>query len=183
MKKLLLALCAWIAMVGIAFGAVNINTASKEELDKLKGIGPVKAQAIIDYRTKHGPFKTIDDLEKVPGIGPGTMKDIRADITVTGAKAPAKAADKGKKDTAEPKAAKKDEPKAAAKKADEPKAKKDEPKAAAKKADEPKAAPKKDDTKGAAKADEKAAPKKADEKAAKKDEGKATPTDTKAEKK
>ena len=106
-------------MVGIAFGAVNINTASKDELDKLKGIGPVKAQAIIDYRTKHGPFKTIDDLEKVPGIGPGTMKDIRADITVTGAKAPAKVADKGKKDAAEPKAAKKDEPKPAAKKADE----------------------------------------------------------------
>ena len=178
MKKLLLALCAWIAMVGIAFGAVNINTASKDELDKLKGIGPVKAQAIIDYRTKHGPFKTIDDLEKVPGIGPGTMKDIRADITVTGAKAPAKASDKGKKDAAEPKA------------------KKDEPKPTAKKADEPKAAPKKDE-KGAAKADEKAvkkaeekkksdkkpAPKQADEKAAKKDEGKATPADTKTEKK
>ena len=159
MKNLLLTLLAWIATMGLAFGAVNINTATKEQLDSLKGIGPTKAQAIIDYRTKHGPFKSVDDLEKVPGIGPATMKDIRKDITVTGAAAPAKAAEKAKKDDtkgsarAEDKATKKSEEK--------------------KKADE-KPAAKKDDTKGAAKAEDKAA---------KKDAAKTTATEPKEEKK
>jgi competence protein ComEA len=64
--------------------AVNINTATKEELTTLKGIGDKRAQEIINYRTKHGPFKTVDDLGKVPGIGPGILKQIRSDITVSG---------------------------------------------------------------------------------------------------
>jgi competence protein ComEA len=84
MKKLLLALIMWIAIYGIALAAVNINTATKEELTSLKGIGDKRAQEIIDYRTKHGPFKSVDDLEKVPGIGPGIMKQIRSDVTTTG---------------------------------------------------------------------------------------------------
>ena len=176
MKKLLLTLLAWIATMGLAFGAVNINTATKEQLDALKGIGPTKAQAIIDYRTKHGPFKTVDDLEKVPGIGPATMKEIRNDLTVTGATTPAKAAEKAKKDDtkgstrAEEKATKKSEEK--------------------KKAEE-KPAPRKDETKGATKADEKAAAKKddtkaatkADDKAVKKDAAKTTTPEVKDEKK
>jgi competence protein ComEA len=74
----------WFAIYGIALAAVNINTATKEELVTLKGIGPTRAQEIIDYRTKNGPFKTVDDLEKVKGIGPGTMKQIKSQITVTG---------------------------------------------------------------------------------------------------
>jgi len=84
MKKLLLALVMWFAIYGVAPAAVNINTATKEELTSLKGIGEKRAQEIIDYRTKHGPFKTVDDLEKVPGIGPGIMKQIRSDVTTTG---------------------------------------------------------------------------------------------------
>jgi competence protein ComEA len=104
MKKLLLVLAMWLAIVGAAFAQININTATKEQLDGLKGIGPTKAQAIIDHRTKNGPFKTVDDLEKVNGIGPGTMKDLRDKVTVAGGAAPAKEA---KADT-----------KAAAKKAD-----------------------------------------------------------------
>jgi competence protein ComEA len=63
---------------------VNINKASKDELKALKGIGDTRAQDIIDYRKKNGDFKSVDDLEKVKGIGPGTMKQIRANITVTG---------------------------------------------------------------------------------------------------
>jgi competence protein ComEA len=91
MKKLLLVLAMWLAMAGAALAQININTATKEQLDGIKGIGPVKAQAIIDYRTKNGAFKTIDDLEKVKGIGPATMKDIRSQVSVSGGSAPAKA--------------------------------------------------------------------------------------------
>jgi len=63
---------------------VNINKASKEELKNLKGIGDTRAQDIIDYRKKNGDFKSVDELEKVKGIGPGTMKQIRANVTVSG---------------------------------------------------------------------------------------------------
>lgn len=69
-RKLILAISGWLLFVGLAFAQVNINTASKDELDGLKGIGPTKAQAIVDYRTKNGPFNSVDDLQKVPGIGP-----------------------------------------------------------------------------------------------------------------
>src|ERR1041384_2342099 len=85
MKKLVLAFAIWLAAVGMAFAAVNINTATKDELVSVKGIGDKRAQAIIDYRTKNGPFKTVDDLEKVPGNGPGLMKQIKPNVSVSGA--------------------------------------------------------------------------------------------------
>ena len=84
MRKLLLVLALWFAVAGAAMAAVNINSATKEELTTLKGIGEKKAQAIIDYRKKNGDFKSVDDLEKVDGIGPGTMKQLRAQLSVTG---------------------------------------------------------------------------------------------------
>ena len=84
MKKLLIALFLLLAIGGTALAAVNINTATKEELTTLKGIGEKRAQEIINYRTKHGSFKTVDDLGKVPGIGPGILKQIRSNITVSG---------------------------------------------------------------------------------------------------
>ncbi|QYJ77698.1 ComEA family DNA-binding protein [Shewanella acanthi] len=57
--------------------SVNINTATAEQLQSLKGIGVAKAKAIIDYRTQNGKFKSIDDLANVSGIGAKLIEDNR----------------------------------------------------------------------------------------------------------
>ncbi|MFN8497005.1 MAG: ComEA family DNA-binding protein [Anaerolineae bacterium] len=56
-------------------GRVNLNTATKEELDALPGIGPVLADRIIEYRQKNGPFQRPEDLKKVPGFGGAKLFD------------------------------------------------------------------------------------------------------------
>jgi competence protein ComEA len=61
---------------------ININTASVEDLDKLPGIGPSIAKAIIDYRTTNGPFKKIEDINDVKGIGDALYAKIKDQITV-----------------------------------------------------------------------------------------------------
>ena len=61
---------------------ININTASVEDLDKLPGIGPSIANAIIDYRTTNGPFKQIEDINAVKGIGDALFEKIKDQITV-----------------------------------------------------------------------------------------------------
>lgn len=53
---------------------ININTASVQQLTQLNGIGSKKAQAIVEYRKKHGKFKSIDDLQNVSGIGSSIVK-------------------------------------------------------------------------------------------------------------
>lgn len=55
---------------------LNINTATPEALERLPRIGPVLARRIIEYRAAHGPFRRLEDLEAVPGIGPKTLQEL-----------------------------------------------------------------------------------------------------------
>lgn len=61
---------------------INFNTAQSQELERLPGIGSTKAQAIILYRQEHGPFKKIEDLMEVSGIGKVTFDQIKGLITL-----------------------------------------------------------------------------------------------------
>lgn len=61
---------------------VNINTATLEQLESVPYIGPTKAQAIIDYRSAHGKFSSIDGLDNVKGIGSKTIEKIRKYLTI-----------------------------------------------------------------------------------------------------
>ena len=83
MQRLLLALGLALCPL-IALAAVNINTATKDELVALPGIGPAKAQAIVDYRKAHGPFKTVEELKDVKGIGAKRFEKLKPDLAVTG---------------------------------------------------------------------------------------------------
>ena len=67
---------------GVAGAKINVNTATETELESLPGVGPVLAQRIIDYRTEHGPFATVDALDDVSGIGPATLADLRDLVSV-----------------------------------------------------------------------------------------------------
>lgn len=69
-------------LTSVREGAVNINTASPEELATLKEIGEKRAKAIIDYREANGPFKTIDELAEVDDIGEIILELNRDNITV-----------------------------------------------------------------------------------------------------
>jgi competence protein ComEA len=61
---------------------VNINSADSSELETLPGIGPAKSSAIIEYREKNGPFKTIEELKNISGIGEKTFEKLKDLITV-----------------------------------------------------------------------------------------------------
>jgi competence protein ComEA len=61
---------------------VNINTATVEELQAVKGIGTKTAEAIIAYRNEHGAYQKVDDLEHVKGIGEKSLKKFEDDLTV-----------------------------------------------------------------------------------------------------
>jgi len=85
LKKILVVLITCIASIGMAIAAVNINTATPEELASLQGIGPAKAKAIVDYRKAKGDFKTIDDIKNVKGIGDKMFEKLKPQLAVTGA--------------------------------------------------------------------------------------------------
>ena len=63
-------------------GPININRATAQQLDALDGVGPVIAQRIVDYRKINGSFLTIDDLQKVSGIGAAKFAQIKAKVRI-----------------------------------------------------------------------------------------------------
>lgn len=91
---------ALLAATVLAFGfagyvhaaPVNINKASAEQLaDALNGVGIKKAREIVSFREKHGPFKSVDQLQDVKGIGPKMVEKNRANIRLGDAAPAAKA--------------------------------------------------------------------------------------------
>lgn len=77
-------LSAFLAMAPAAYAApVDINTADAKALDKaMTGVGKKLAQAIVEYRAKNGPFRSVDDLTKVKGVGKSTIEKNRANLSV-----------------------------------------------------------------------------------------------------
>jgi len=65
----------------VAGGLIDLNSATQAELETLCGIGPARAKSIIDYRSKHR-FRRVEDIMKVPGIGPGIFESIQDRIVV-----------------------------------------------------------------------------------------------------
>ncbi|EIP8060346.1 helix-hairpin-helix domain-containing protein [Enterococcus faecalis] len=63
---------------------INVNTATEAELQTISGIGAKKAQEIIRFRDEQGPFKTVEELKNVPGIGEKTVERLKDMLTVTG---------------------------------------------------------------------------------------------------
>ena len=80
-RFLYLAVCMLTLPIVAVAGPVNVNTADAETISaELQGVGLSKALAIVDYRKAHGPFKSVDDLTLVKGIGERTVEINRADI-------------------------------------------------------------------------------------------------------
>ncbi|MCO6508191.1 MAG: ComEA family DNA-binding protein [Snodgrassella sp.] len=83
MQKIFMILILLFGMAS-AWAAVNINTASIQQLQSLPYIGAIKAQAIVDYRNTHGSFHSTKDIMRVKGIGKATYEKLQNDISVSG---------------------------------------------------------------------------------------------------
>ena len=67
---------------GAAPGPIDLNRATVEQLDALPGVGPATAKAIVDWRTRHGRFRSVQDLLDVPGIGPSKLDRLKTLVMV-----------------------------------------------------------------------------------------------------
>ncbi|WP_010092221.1 ComEA family DNA-binding protein, partial [Burkholderia ubonensis] len=93
LKKLLMLFVALSLSLTAAFAAaVEVNTADQAALESVKGLGPVKSKAIIDERTKNGPFKDADDLaNRVKGLGTKSVAHLEENgLTIGGSATPPK---------------------------------------------------------------------------------------------
>lgn len=102
MKKILVILMMCSSFL---FAAINLQTASKEELMSIKGIGPKKAEQIIEYR-KTNVIKSADDLKNIKGFGDGLIKNVEENKTVSTKTAQKKVTNNSKKDELKDKAKK-----------------------------------------------------------------------------
>lgn len=88
-KNIIIAALMAIGLPCPAFAAVDLNNASVTELESVNGVGPAKAQAIVDYRKAHGNFKSVDELDNVKGFGKKSVDKLKGEFSVGAAK-PAK---------------------------------------------------------------------------------------------
>ena len=82
MKRIYLALLLVLLFTTAVFAAFDLNTATKEQLDALPGIGPVKAEAILKYRAEKGAFTSFEQLKEVNGIGDKILQSIKSEVVV-----------------------------------------------------------------------------------------------------
>jgi competence protein ComEA len=83
MNKLLKGLLLVVGLMAFpVFAAVNINTATQSELEAVKGLGPSKAKAIIQYREANGNFKHVNDLDNVKGFGKASIDKLKEELSV-----------------------------------------------------------------------------------------------------
>jgi competence ComEA-like helix-hairpin-helix protein len=90
LKKLLMLCVAFMLSIGAALAAVDVNTADQAALEAVKGLGPVKSKAIVDERTKNGPYKDADDLaNRVKGLGTKSVAKLEENgLTIGGSSLP-----------------------------------------------------------------------------------------------
>ena len=81
-----------IALALALWAVTDLNSATESEIAALPGIGPSKARAIVEHRTAHGAFRTVEELDDIPGIGPATIANLRGLVSVD---APVRPVEKG----------------------------------------------------------------------------------------
>jgi len=82
MKKSVLALAALMAVSTAVFAKVDINKATETELAAIKGMDTAKAKSIVEYRHKHGAFRSVRELEKVPGFSSNAVAKLSPELSV-----------------------------------------------------------------------------------------------------